>query len=238
MPKPFLVFMCPKCKNFTTAPVTQKRRRCSYCGHIIDISKTSQAMFESGEVAAAAVREFNASRGGDKFQRAVERSKEKLRELLPSEVIDSQGLMETGESPSSAGKIGRLMRLLETEAKENSCTLDRLAELAPEYQLNWHWVEEQINKLSNQGVLIFPKPWTVRLVPTAVEETQLPTTTIDASKEILAFLEKLGGNANVAEIIRHFQSQGISQNSVEMSLNRLMKSGLIYEPNPGQVNLV
>lgn len=238
MSNPFLVFMCPKCKNFTTAPVTQKRRRCSYCGHIIDISKTSQAVFESGEVAAAAVREFNASRGGDKFQQAVERSREKLRELLPSKVIDSKGLMETDESPSSVGKIGRLIRLLETEAKENSCTLDKLAQLAPEYQLNWRWVEEQINKLSNQGILIFPKPWTVKLVPTALEETQTPTTSIDASMEIVAFLEELGSKASVVEIVKHFQSQGVSQNSVEMSLNRLMKRGLLYEPYPGVVSLV
>ncbi len=238
MSKPFLVFMCPKCKNFTTAPVTQKRRRCSYCGHIIDISKTSQAMFESGEIAAAAVREFNASRGGDKFQRAVERSRERLRDFMPSEVIDSQGLMETDETPTSAGKIGRLMRLLETEAKKKSCTLDRLAELAPEYQLTWPWVEEQINKLSNQGVLIFPKPWTVRLIPTAPEGTHMSTTAIDVSKEILALLETLGGSASVAEIVRHLQRRGASQNSVEMSLNRLMKRGLLYEPNPGRVSLV
>jgi len=238
MSKPFLVFMCPKCKNFTTAPVTQKRRRCSYCGHIIDISKTSQAVFESGEIAASAVREFNASRGGDKFQRAVDRSREKLRELLPSEEIDSQRLMENDDRAASVGKIGRLMRLLETEAKENSCTLDRLAQLAPEYQLNWRWVEEQINRLSNQGILIFPKPWTIKLVPTAAEEPQVQTTTIDASTEIVAFLERLGRKASVAEIVEHFQSQGISQNSVETSLDRLMKRGLIYEPHPGMVGLV
>ncbi|UCH04411.1 MAG: MarR family transcriptional regulator [Candidatus Thorarchaeota archaeon] len=238
MSKPFLVFMCPKCKNFTSAPVTQKRRRCSYCGHIINISKTSQAVFESGEIAAGAVREFNAARGGDKFHRAVEKSREKLRELLPSEVIDSQRLMETDESPSSAGKMGRLMRLLEAEAKDNPCTLDRLAQLAPKHQLNWQWVEEQINKLSNQGVLIFPKPWTVKLLPTAVEETQMPTTTIDASKEILAFLDRLGGNASVTEIVEHFQNQGVSKSSIEMSLDRLMKRGLLYEPNPGRVSLV
>jgi hypothetical protein len=130
------------------------------------------------------------------------------------------------------------MRLLETEAKESSCTLDRLAQLAPEYGLNWRWVEEQINKLSNQGVLIFPKPWTVKLVSAAVEETQEPTATIDASMEIVAFLEELGRKASVTEIIEHFEGQGVSQNSVEMSLNRLMKRGLLYEPYPGQVSLV
>ncbi|MFX1415467.1 MAG: hypothetical protein ACFFC0_01595, partial [Promethearchaeota archaeon] len=111
-------------------------------------------------------------------------------------------------------------------------------QLAPEYQLNWRWVEEQINKLSNQGILIFPKPWTVKLVPAAVAETQEPTATIDASMEIVAFLEELGRKASVVEIIEHFQSQGVSQNSVEMSLNRLMKRGLLYEPYPGMVSLV
>jgi hypothetical protein len=230
--------MCPKCKNFTTAPAKQKRRRCSYCGHIIDISKAAQAVFETPEMAAAAVREFNASRNGDKFERAVKRSREKLRDLLPSEVIDSQGLIEMDESAQPAGKRRRLMRLLEAEAKENVCTLDRLAQLSPEYQLNWQWVEEQINTLSNQGVLIFPKPWTVQLVPTAARETQVPTTSVDASKEIMAFLERQGGRAEIAEIVGHFHGQGVSEDSVEMSLNRLMKMGLVYEPNPGLVGLV
>ncbi|MFW9846619.1 MAG: hypothetical protein ACFFD6_07720, partial [Candidatus Thorarchaeota archaeon] len=172
MSKPFLVFMCPKCRNFTNAPVGQKHRRCSYCGTIIDITKAASALFDSPEKASAAVKEFNASRGGEEFHEAVERSKDRVRALLPSKQVRKKDIFakEEGELPSR--KSQRLMKLLEKEAKTNPCSLDRIADVCSDYQLDWSWTEDQINKLANRGELIFPRPWMIQLVGTSGENLE------------------------------------------------------------------
>lgn len=230
--------MCPKCKNFTNAPAGQKRRRCSYCGHIIDITKASCAVFDSPEMATAAVKEFNASRGGDEFERAVEMSIDKVRTLLPSETILAEDVAEKSKETPPAGKNKRLIRLLEENATDDECSLDRLAGLCPKYDLEWSWVEKQLTKLSNQGMLIFPRPWTVRVIRNAGNSPESEIESVDVSEEVLELLAQLGGKARLESLAKHFEKRGISRDSLEKSLNRLMKSGHLYEPNPGLVSLV
>ena len=217
MQKPFLVFRCPKCKNFTNAPAGQKRRRCSYCGHIIDISKAACALFDTPEKASSAVKKFNASRGGDSFMKAVKASKERVRVLLPPEKLSLKDVIDKSEEGLPTGKSKRLLELLEREASKSACSLDRIAELCPEYQLDWLWVEDQINKLSNRGTLIFPRPWTVQLV---------------------GWIQERGGEAEVVHVVEHFEELGISKESVESSLDRLMNQGVIYVPKTGLIGLV
>jgi hypothetical protein len=234
--KPFLVFRCPKCRNFTNAPAGQKKRRCSYCGHIIDISKAACALFDTPERASAAVKEFNASRGGDVFHKAVEVSKERVRTLLPPERLSVKDVIDKSEEDLPSGKSKRLLKLLEREASESACSLDRIAELCPEYQLDWLWVEDQLNKLSNQGTLIFPRPWTVQLVGVPTGKTK--PSLVDVTKEILVWIQDKGREAKTIDVIKHFEKLGISQESVESSLDRLMNQGAIYVPKAGLIGLV
>ncbi|MHA2004514.1 MAG: hypothetical protein ACW975_05130 [Candidatus Thorarchaeota archaeon] len=237
MQKSFLVFRCLKCKNFTNAPAGQKKRRCSYCGHIIDINKAACALFDTPEKASTAVKEFNASRGGDSFRKAVELSKEKVRALLPLEKLGVKDVVERTEDEQSSGKSQRLLHLLEKEASEGACSLDRIAELCPEYELDWQWVEDQLNKLSNRGILIFPRPWTVQMVDVTPEESDKQPL-VDVTKAILERMQELGGEAKVDDMIEHFTLMGISQESVETSLDRLMNQGAIYVPKTGKIGLV
>ncbi|MFX0106871.1 MAG: hypothetical protein ACFE7R_01165 [Candidatus Hodarchaeota archaeon] len=238
MHKPFLVFMCPNCRNFTNAPAGQKRRRCSYCGKIIDIGKASCAVVDGPEQAAAAVKGFNASQGGNEFDLAVERSNEKLRALLPDETIIPTDITSGEDLDLPSGKMQRLLALIEKEATESPVSLDRIADLCPSYQLAWSWVEEQITKLANSGVLIFPRPWTIKLVQLAREENDTSGVSLDISKDIMDLLKQRGGKAKLEEIMQHFQELGIGQSSIESSLNRLMNQGLIFEPKPGFVTLI
>jgi hypothetical protein len=230
--------MCPKCHRFTNAPVGQKRRRCSYCGKIIDISKAAVAMFDDQHAATKATKEFNAS-GSDEFHKAVERSRERVQELVPTETISAEDLSDDSEeSELPAGKTKRLMTLLEREAREKSCSLDRIEELSPDYQLEWDWVEEQLTKLGNRGTLVFPRPWSVKLVGTSSDGSEEDSREVDVSKDILRLLKEQDGRLSVRKLIAHYGKKSVSENSVFTSLDRLMNSGDIYQPKPGLVSLV
>lgn len=236
--KQFLVFMCSKCKGFTNAPAGQKRRRCSYCGSIIDITKANLALFDSPEQASDAVKKFNASKGGDEFSDAVERSHERLKALMPPEHISVDDFTSKGEQPAPEGNRRRLMDILEKEAKGTPCSLDRLEELTTADGLSWSWVERQVESLSNNGALLFPRPWTVQLaIP---DEVELPTqiSSRDVSSEIIELLKSRGGPLKVDEIVRYFNQKGVSETSVDSSLERLIRSGDIFQPSVNSVSLV
>lgn len=230
--------MCAKCRNFTSSPVGQKRRRCSYCGSIIDITKANCALFDGAQQAMDAVKEFNAARGGDEFQQAVERSKERYRSLLPKTPVDIDKMTTDDEQLVLPGKRARLIALLEEEAREKPCTLDRLEELSDARGLSWTWVEKTIQDLSNSGALMFPHPWEVQLVETTEDSSPKSVAERDVSVEIISFLKMRGERVRVDEIVRHFEKEGISEASVDSSLERLMRSGDIFQPTVGYVSLV
>jgi hypothetical protein len=230
--------MCSKCRNFTNAPVGQKRRRCSYCGHIIDIGKAASAIFDTPDQTSTAVKEFNASRGGDEFQKAVERSKDRVRELMPAKRIEAEDLKAKRGVDVPAGKSKRLMNLLEKYAKNTSCSLDKIEEVCNEHQLDWKWVERQLTSLSNAGVVIFPRPWTVQLVKEKETVETRSDRTRDVTDAVMEMLRLQGGSARIQETIDYFEERGVSQASVESSLERLMRSGDIFEPKPGLITII
>ena len=228
--------MCSKCRNFTLAPSGQKRRRCSYCGKIINIGKAACAVFDGHDAASTAVKQFNAARGGDEFEKAVERSQDKLRALLPSEPIRLEDISEYDEISQVSGKGARLMTLLQKVASK-SCSLGKFEELCKKYQLDWSWVEQQLIKLSNSGQVIFPRPWQVRLVGELEEDTDSVEILIDVSNEILLLLKEKG-SIKIIELWEYFEERGIPQDSIEVSLEALMKKGEIFEPTQGTIKIV
>lgn len=236
--KPFLVFKCPKCSNFTNAPAGQKRRRCSYCGTIIDISKAACAIFDTPEMASTAVKEFNAARGGDEFQKSVERSRERALALMPKDPVKASDISDRESTISPPGKRKRFMALLEKEAKKAPCSLDRIEEMCMDYELDWKWVESQLENLSNNGTLIFPRPWSVQLVATKEKDSERESETSDVSTDILALLSESNQAIKVVDIVKRFEKRGISETSVISSLEKLMQRGEIFEPRSGKVQLV
>ncbi|MFW9978507.1 MAG: hypothetical protein ACFFEJ_10545 [Candidatus Thorarchaeota archaeon] len=230
----FFVFMCPKCRNFTNAPVGQKKRRCSYCGSIIDITRASVVLVDSHTEASTAVKRFNASRGGDEFDKAVERSLERVRSLVPEKKISVKDLtVEEGDLPS--GKRGRLLTILEAHAKKDPLSMTKLEELAEAVNLDWAWVEKQLTTMANGGVLIFPRPWTVKLVKLPDSKGEPEEATRDVSKEILELLKRQEDGLSIDSVLAHFQEMQISSNSVISSLEKLMSAGEIYEPRQGHI---
>lgn len=234
--KQYLVFMCSKCRNFTNAPVKQKRRRCSYCGTIIDVSKAASALFDTPEKASAAVKEFNASRGGDEFEKAVERSRERVIALLPKERVTIENISSKDEESRPPGKRTRLIELLHNEAQKKPCSLDRIEELCSDYELEWNWVEGQLEALSNDGTLIFPRPWSVQLVVAEDMTKSKDVFSKDVTVEILNLLQGSKKALRVTDLIKRFGERGISEESVETSLEKLMQKGEIFEPKSGYIS--
>lgn len=230
--------MCPKCRNFTNAPINQKRRRCSYCGTIIDITKANRALFDGPEQALVAVKEFNAARGGEEFHKAVEQSRERFRSLIPDEPVDIEKITSDGEPAAVSGKRSQLMAILEEEAKDRSCTLAKLEGICNAQGLSWTWVERTIQSLSNAGVLIFPRPWEIQLVETTVDKSQKVKTRYDVSEEIISLLKTREKIVRVIDIIHYFEQRGITEDSVNNSLEQLMRNGDIFQPVVGYVSLV
>ncbi|MHA2077590.1 MAG: hypothetical protein ACXAB0_06510 [Candidatus Thorarchaeota archaeon] len=235
--KPYLVFKCPKCKNFTNAPAGQKRRRCSYCGTIIDITKAACALFDSPEQASNAVKEFNAARGGDEFQKSVERSRERVLSLMPKETVKASDISDGERATKPPGKRKRLMSLLEKEAKKAPISLDRIEMLCSKYELDWKWVEGQLEGMSNSGALIFPRPWSVQLV-VSEEKDSGNDALRDVTVDILALLSESNESIRLIDLIKRFEEKGISENSVVSSLEKLMQRGEIFEPRSGHVRMV
>jgi hypothetical protein len=236
--RPFLVFRCSKCQNFTNAPVGQKRRRCSYCGNIIDIRRAATALFDTPEQASLAVKAFNASRGGDEFEKAVERSRERIKKLMPAEEIRMVDIAEEKDPTPPEGKRKQLLALLRREAGEKPCALDRFEDICEQSGLEWGWVENQLQNLANAGSLIFPRPWSIRVVGMEKKQAAAEEKTVDVSSEILVFLQEHGGRLRVGNIIGHFGKSGVPRSSVESSLERLMQRGDIYEPRQGEVSIL
>jgi hypothetical protein len=157
---------------------------------------------------------------------------------MPSQPVSAEDITSNDEEPAPEGKRRRLMAILEQTARGKSCSLDRLEELTDDAGLEWSWVEKQIESLSNNGVLIFPRPWTIQLV--IVEDKKVPTqlSSKDVSSEIVELLKRRGGPVRVDELVDHFKQEGISEASVDSSLERLLRNGDIYQPSASSVNLV
>jgi hypothetical protein len=157
---------------------------------------------------------------------------------MPEEPVDIAKTISDDGQVEIPRKRARLMALLEEEAKDKPCTLNRLEVLCNAQGLSWAWVEKTIQSLSNAGALIFPRPWEVQLVKTAEDTPPTSPIIVDISGEIISFLKSSKGKVRVDEVVRYFKGRGVSEESVDSSLERLMRSGDIFQPAVGYVNLV
>ncbi len=231
-----LVFMCPRCRRFLTAPVGQKRRMCSYCGKIIDISREATALFDSAEAAAEAVRRFNAGKSGD-FEEAVRRSRERIEHLLPKDEIDAARVARMSDGRGlPSGKMQRLLLMFRDLATKRPCPLSEIEQACPRYGLEWTWVEKQIEKMFSRGELFAPRPWTIRYIGEAPQKHA--RTNRDVSDDILQLIREQGGEMLTSEIVAIMTAKGVTEDATVRSLDRLMNDGVVYEPVKGTVRLV
>jgi hypothetical protein len=184
------------------------------------------------------VKLFNATQGGEEFQTAVEKSRERVLSLVPDTRMSPKDLSDEDSAPVPSGKGRRLMMMLEKEASKKPCSLGRLEELCSDYQLEWDWVEGQLTKLSNQGSVIFPRPWNVLLVGESLKKREMPDEKQDVSDAIVELLRESGGSAKYEFIEKHFQELGVTESAIEESLNKLAKKDQVYQPQAGTFSLL
>ena len=126
---------------------------------------------------------------------------------------------------------------MKSKAKNAPISLDRIEEFCLKYELDWKWVEGQLEGMSNSGALIFPRPWSVQLVVS--EEIDRGNEAVrDVTVDILALLSESDESIRVMDLIKRFEDIGISETSVESSLEKLMQKGEIFEPRSGHVQQV
>ncbi len=232
--KQYLVFMCPRCRHYTNAPVGQKRRVCSYCGKIIDISKAATALFDDAQAAAEAVKQFNAGKDHD-FEDAVQRSRDKILRLMPSDRIAVKDIADDVQGESlPTGKTRRLLVLLEREARDQPCSLDDFAKVCTANGLEWSWVETQLEKLFTAGDVFYPTPWKIMYIK-APSKTKAKGAVVDISNELLAYLREQDRDVSVKDLYARYAEMGVSEESVDASLERLMRKNEIYQPLPNFV---
>ena len=116
--------------------------------------------------------------------------------------------------------------------------MTELEELSVRANLEWAWVEKQLTAMANGGVLIFPRPWTVKLVklPDSTSDSEEPVQ--DVSKEIILLLKQHQDGLGIEDIVAHFKEQDVNSISVISSLEKLMSAGEIYEPRRGHVQMI
>ena len=146
------------------------------------------------------MKEFNAARGGDDFQKSVDRSRERVLSLMPKETVKASDISDGERAPRQPGKRKRLMSLLEKEAKKAPISLDRIEVLCSKYELDWKWVEGQLEGMSNSGALIFPRPWSVQLV-VAEDKDSENVAVRDVTVDILALLSESNESIRMIDLI-------------------------------------
>ncbi|MCF2137501.1 MAG: hypothetical protein K9W43_09750 [Candidatus Thorarchaeota archaeon] len=232
--KQYLVFMCPRCRHYTNAPVGQKRRVCSYCGKIIDISKAATALFDDSHAAAEAVKQFNAGKDHD-FEEVVRESREKILRLLPPSRLKVGDVADDVKGETlPTGKTRRLMMLLERLALDQPCTIGELEDACKKYGLQWSWAEAQLEKLFAAGEVFYPTPWKIRYIGAHADKKK-PSTIVDITNELLAYLRKHDEEVSVKDLYAHYAQHGVSEESVDAALERLMRQNEIYQPKPNYV---
>lgn len=241
----FLVFKCPKCGAFLYAPINQKTRRCTYCNHIIKINPNECQIANSIEEASKLVKKYNASKNTDEFIMAVEASRDSIREIY--DYLNSQSSSASSRPTEyiSGGKSRTFWSLLVKFAKV-PISLDKFREITERHKLDWLWVSESLEKLAQDGVIIFPRPWEILLVSDdglpGIKEENNKGSNRKSSKSlerlIVEFLEAHNMPIKKSEIIREIEKYGFESQEIQKSLDKMKAKGIIYEPKIEWISLV
>ncbi len=241
----FLVFKCPKCGAFLYAPINQKTRRCTYCNHIIKINPSQCQLVESIQKASELVKKYNAKKNTDEFRMAVESSRESILKIY--DYLEHQNTAATPESDTvyiSGGKSRTLFSLLIKYAKQ-PVSLDYFRKISEQNKLDWQWVTESLEKLSHDGVIIFPRPWEIQLVseenlPGIKGETKSKRKISSKSLEhmIIQILETHSMPVKIRIIVEELIKYGYDEEEIRKIIDKMISNGIIYEPRIEWISLI
>jgi len=240
--KRFVVFRCPVCGKFTYAPLGQKTRLCSFCGKIIRIDARQAIVVEDARQASFLVKRYNLKGGEKNYLETLKAQKKELLNLI-EEVEEVPESSYEGKEVASSSKTRRMFIMLK-ENCTNPINIDELRELCKKYNLEWDWVREQLEVLSKEGTVIFPKPWLLQYISDENVEGYVPKKRPSRKKNSLYQVKNLRkALANVLkdknepvsydELVEILKAKGFTLEEIEETVRKLSMEGLLIEPKPG-----
>lgn len=233
----FYIIRCPRCGRFTYAPTTQKTRLCVYCQRVFKINPLNAVFVDEAQTAQVRVKLYQTGKHHKEFMEAVEKSREKIKALLPSANVDIEQLQDSKHKTQPISTRRReLERILYQNARKEALDLQMLEKECAKAGIPWDWAAQQIETLIRTGHLISPKPWQVRLVTDEFQpndSTGKPVSTINLARTISEILSKAKTAISQEEIISQLEERGIASTGIDEALNRLRTQGYILKTSEG-----
>ena len=137
----FYVIRCPQCGRYTYAPTRQKTRLCVFCQQIFKIDPLNAVFVEDTDTARTRVKLYQTGKHHKEFAAAVEKSRERIRSLIPENKVDIEELQES--------KPERL--LLSSRRREFERILFQHARRTP---VDLHVIEEVCERVGIKSIYI------------------------------------------------------------------------------------
>ena len=235
--KGFYIIRCPKCGHYTYAPTKQKTRLCVYCQRIFKINPLNAIFVNDAATAQTRVKFYQTGKHQKEFLVAVEKSRDKIKSLIPVEALDLDQLQDTELRIQPASTRRReLESILHLKARKSPLDLQDLEQECHKIGIPWHWAVQQIENLIRSGHLISPKPWQIRLITdepmTTDTEARRVSPTILARK-IGDILREAGGSLSPDGIIARLEEEEVSSEGFEEALVLLRNQGYVLKTAKG-----
>lgn len=235
--KGFYIIRCPQCGRYTFAPIYQKSRLCVYCQRIFKVNPLHAVYTEDAETARARVKFFQTGKHHKDFMMAIERSREKITKLLPSEKVDVEQLQEPkGDRQTSSQRRRVLEKLLYHHARDNPVDLTVFEKESIKEGLPWEWVVQQIEGLIRSGNIICPKPWQIQLVVAEYlsnVEFKTEVSPTELARRLGEIIQKARSPVSYEQLIQELHQDSVSSIQIDEALELLRIQGYVLKTSEG-----
>ncbi|MFX0169243.1 MAG: hypothetical protein ACFE89_07805 [Candidatus Hodarchaeota archaeon] len=233
----FYIIRCPQCGRYTYAPTPQKTRLCVFCQRIFKIDPLNAVFVEDPETARTRVKLYQTGKHHKEFFTAVEKSREKIRSMIPENVVDIERLQEPKpERLTLSSRRRELERVLFQQARSKPVDLHVIEEACEKAGIPWSWAVTQIQMLIRSGHLIAPKPWQIKLVAEDFktgEKASKPVNLSTLARRIGQILRESSIPLDLVQLREQLDQESILSIDVEKALNLLSAQGYILKTPTG-----
>ncbi len=233
----FYIIRCPRCGRYTYAPTRQKTRLCVYCQRIFKINPLSAVFVEDANTARTRVKLYQTGKHHKEFIEAMEKSRDKIHNLIPDKKINLEHLQDSKQRIKTAStRHQELERILHEHAQTSPLDLQVLEQECLKAGIPWDWATQQIETLIRTGHLILPKPWQVRLVMdenTSIDKQLRKASPTKLARIIGTILRDAQISLSHKELIKRLEDIVGPSAGIEEALNLLRSQGYIIKTSKG-----
>lgn len=218
--KKYAVLICPICKHYTYSSINIKNRICPYCGKIIDARKHIIKILDTAKDASLVVRTLNLKN-------------RKTKAISDIEIGFSISPSKKASRTEDIKNFKQLIFLLRTHAKTMPISIDAFLDICVEDGLDASWVKERLERLANEGLLVYPRPWELQYFQDSENSTNERNKKLKYSKlytRIVSILRKNKNGLTLEKIYKLLDDTSISIVELEKALKRLLDEGELFSP--------